>query len=306
MNTTSSPASSSSRPNVYERITHRIVSVLEQGVRPWVRPWTTSHSEGPSSRPLRHNGVPYAGINVIALWCTAVERGYVAPTWMTFRQALELGACVRKGETGTLVVYANSFTVDDGDTTDEGETPERKVRFLKGYVVFNVEQIDGLPMQYTAPPIAVPTADERFARAERFIASSRVPIHHGGNRAYYAPGPDVIQLPPATAFRDPESLFATTLHELVHASGHAARLARDLGKRFGDEAYAAEELVAEIGSAFLCADLGITLEPRDDHAEYIATWLKVLRADSRAIFTAAAQAQRACEYLHALDANLEP
>ena len=306
MNTTSSPTSTT-RPNVYERITHRIISSLEQGVRPWVQPWTAGHSAGPVSRPLRHNGAPYAGINVLALWCTAVERGYVAPIWMTFRQALELGACVRKGETGSLVVYSNSFTVDDSDQSEsDGESTGRHVRFLKGYTVFNVAQIDGLPARYTAASTDTPNPGERIARAERFVASSKVSVRFGGHRAFYAPAADFVQMPHYETFRDAQSFYSTIFHELVHSTAHQARLARDLGKRFGDEAYAAEELIAEIGSAFLCADLGIALEPRDDHAAYIATWLKVLRADSRAIFTAAAQAQRAAEYLHALDTNPEP
>ena len=306
MNTTSSPTSTT-RPNVYERITHRIVSALEQGVRPWVQPWTAGHSAGPVSRPLRHNAAPYAGINVLSLWCTAVERGYVAPIWMTFRQALELGARVRKGETGSLVVYSNSFTVDDSDQSEsDGESTGRHVRFLKGYTVFNVAQIDGLPAQYTAASTDTPNPGERITRAEQLVASSKVSVRYGGHRAFYAPAADFVQMPPYDTFRDAQSFYSTTCHELVHSTARPARLARYLGKRFGDEAYAAEELIAEVGSAFLCADLGIALEPRDDHAAYIATWLKVLRADSRAIFTAAAQAQRAAEYLHALDANPEP
>jgi hypothetical protein len=150
---------------------------------------------------------------------------------------------------------------------------------------------------YTAPSADTPNPGARIVRAERFAAASQVLIRHGGDRAYYAPKTDFIQLPPFEAFRDGESYYATLMHELTHAVGHPSRLARDLGKRFGDDAYAAEELIAEIGSAFLCADLGITLEPRDDHASYIATWLKVLRSDSRAIFTAAAQVQRAAQYL---------
>jgi antirestriction protein ArdC len=301
MNTSTIPASSP-RNNLYQRITDRIAASLAQGVRPWVQPWTAGSGCGPISRPLRHNGSPYAGVNVLALWCTSVERGYVAPTCMTFRQALELGACVRKGETGTLVVYSNSLTVDDGaGGGDESESSGRKVRFLKGYTVFNVEQIDGLPETYAvAAANGGPNQSDRIARVDHFLAHIPVPIRHGGDRAFYAPAADYIQLPPFEAFRDAQAHAATALHEMVHASGHKSRLARDLGKRFGDEAYAAEELIAEIGSAFLCADLGIALDPRDDHAAYIATWLAVLRRDSRAIFLAAAQAQRAVEYLHSL------
>ena len=298
MNTTSTTGPTSP-PNIYARITGRIISALEQGVRPWVQPWSLKHSAAPVSRPLRHNGTPYTGINVLALWCTSVERGYIAPIWMTFRQAIELGAHVRKGESGTLVVYANSFKVAEDNKGDDGEEAEREVHYLKGYTVFNVEQIDGLPPQYatqaTPPP---PNASARIAQAERLAASSQATIRHGGGRAFYAPQADVLQMPPFEAFRDAESYYATLLHELTHWTAHGSRLARELSKRFGDAAYAAEELIAELGAAFLCADLGVTLEPRDDHASYVAVWLKVLRNDQRAIFTAASQAQRAVQFLH--------
>ncbi|HEV3192818.1 MAG TPA: zincin-like metallopeptidase domain-containing protein, partial [Polyangiaceae bacterium] len=286
-------------PNLYARITDCIVSALEQGVRPWVQPWSLKHSAGPVSRPLRHNGTPYTGINVLALWCTSVERGYVAPIWMTFRQALELGAHVRKGEKGALVVYANSFKVAEEDSKDDsGDEAQREVHYLKGYTVFNLEQIDGLPEQYTtqATPFQ-PSAEARIARAEHLAASTQATIRYGGGRAFYIPQADVVQMPPFEAFRDAESFYATLLHELTHWTAHPSRLARELGKRFGDTAYAAEELIAELGAAFLCADLGVTLEPREDHASYMATWLKVLRADQRAIFTAASHAQRAAQFL---------
>src|ERR1019366_4252333 len=203
-----------------------------------------------------------------------------APVWMTFRQALELGAHVRKGETGSPVVYASSFTAEDGDESDGGETVERQVRYLKSYTVFNVEQIEGLPAQYTAQAAPVPNPEARIAAGERFAAGTGAGIRHGGDRAYSAPQPDSGQRPPFEAFRDACSYYATLLHELTHATGHPTRLSRNLRNRFGDEAYAAEELIAEIGAAFLCADLGIALEPRDDHASYLAVWLKVLRADS--------------------------
>lgn len=290
--------------NPYERITGRIVAALEQGVRPWVQPWASGHAAGAVSRPLRHNGVPYAGINVIALWCAAAERGYAAPIWMTFRQAIELGGHVRKGETGSPVVYASSFTAEDGDESD-GETAERQVRYLKSYTVFNVEQIDGLPAQYNAQSTPTPNPESRIAAGEQFAAATGAVIRHGGDSAYYAPHADIVQMPPFEAFHDAFSYYATLLHELTHWTGHASRLARSLRNRFGDEAYAAEELIAELGAAFLCADLGIALEPRDDHASYLAVWLKVLRSNSRAIFTAAAHAQRATDYLHGVNSVQE-
>jgi antirestriction protein ArdC len=220
---------------------------------------------------------------------------------MTFRQAIELGAHVRKGESGTLVVYANSFKVAEDNKGDDGEEAEREVHYLKGYTVFNVEQIDELPAQYTTqatpPP---PNVSARIAQAERLAVSSQATIRHGGGHASYAPQADVVQMPPFEAFRDAESYYATLLHELTHWTAHGSRLARELGKRFGDAAYAAEELIAELGAAFLCADLGVRLEPREDHASYMAVWLKVLRDDQRAIFAAASHAQRAVQFLHEL------
>lgn len=286
------------RRDVYQHVTTRILEDLERGVRPWLKPWSASNV-GRSILPHRHNGAPYQGINVLLLWSEAMARGYTATSWMTFRQALGLGAHVRKGETGALVVFAGRFTrTEDGEN---GETVERSIPYLKSYTVFNVEQIDGLPPQYL-PSVPVPTASEiHHAQAERFIAATQVTIRFGGDRAYYAPAFDAIQLPPPPTFRDMESYYATALHELTHWTGHASRCARDLnGHRFGSEAYAFEELVAEWGSAFLCAELGITPEVRDDHAAYLRSWLTVLKQDKRAIFTAASQAQRAVDYLRSL------
>lgn len=291
-------ASQCVRRDLYQYVTTRILEDLERGVRPWLKPWSAS-TVGSSVLPRRHNGIPYQGINVLLLWSEATARGFTATTWMTYRQALELGAHVRKGETGTLVVFADRITRTEDD--ENSESIERSIPYLKSYTVFNVEQIDALPPQYlTRAP--VPTSVEtRHTQAERFIAATRAPIRFGGDRAYYAPAFDVIQLPPVPAFRDTESYYGTVLHELTHWTGHESRCARTLnGQRFGSEAYAFEELVAELGSAFLCAELGITPEVRDDHASYLASWLTVLRQDKRAIFAAATQAQRAVDYLREL------
>jgi antirestriction protein ArdC len=171
---------------------------------------------------------------------------------------------------------------------------------MKAYTVFNVEQIDDLPAHYTAKREPKGEPLQLIANAEAFFVATGATFRHSGNMAYYAPGPDLIQLPPPEAFNDAESYAATKAHELTHWTAHPSRLARVLSKRFGDNAYAAEELIAELGAAFLCADLGITPEPRDDHAAYLAHWLRVLREDKRAIFSAAAHAQRAVDYLHSL------
>lgn len=292
--------STTTRPDVYSRITDRIIADLEQGVRPWMKPWSADHAAGKITRPLRHNGVPYRGINIIMLWAASVTKGYACPIWLTFKQALELGGHVKKGETGELVVYANSITKTETD--DKGEEIEREIPFLKGYTVFNVEQCEGLPAHYYAkaePPALTPA--QRIDAADRFFAATGADIRHGGSRAFYAEGPDYVQMPPFETFRDAESYAATLAHELTHWTKHDRRLARDMGRvRWGDEGYAREELVAELGSAFLCADLGITPEVWEDHAAYIASWLEALKDDKRFIFSAASHAQRAADYLHSL------
>ena len=288
------------RPDIYSRITDKIIADLEQGVRPWMKPWNAEHAAGRITRPLRHNGIPYKGINVVMLWSASVTKGYACPLWLTFKQAAELGAHVRKGETGELVVYADRITRTE--TGAAGEEVEKAIPFLKGYTVFNAEQIEGLPAHYTSkaePPALTPL--QRIEAADRFFAATGADIRHGGTRAYYAEGSDYVQMPPFETFRDAESHAATLAHELTHWTKHDKRQARDFGRvRHGDEGYAREELVAELGAAFLCADLGITPEVRPDHAAYIASWLTVLKGDKRFVFSAASHAQRAVDHLHGL------
>lgn len=294
-------SNNSNREDVYTRVTNRILSDLEQGTRPWHKPWSADHTEGRITRPLRANGTPYRGVNVLLLWGEAMAKGYACPMWMTYKQAQELGAHVRKGESGSLVVYAN--TINRTETDDKGEEHERAIPFIKGYTVFNIEQIEGLPAHYYAKAETPPPA-ARIEAAERFFASTRADIRHGGNRAFYAPTPDFIQMPPFEAFEDAESYSATLTHELAHWTGNKSRLDRNFeaGNRFGSEGYAFEELVAELCAAFVCCDLGISPDVREDHAAYLASWLKVLKDDKRAIFTAAAHAQRAADYLLGLQA----
>lgn len=303
--TSKTTENSSPREDVYSRVTARIVADLEQGARPWLKPWSVTHTAGRITRPLRANGQPYRGMNVLLLWGEAVANGYAAPIWMTYKQAQELGAQVRKGERGSLVVYADR--ISKTETDDKGEEHERSIPFMKGYTVFNVEQVEGLPAHYYAQPVNPQPMTERIESAERFAASTRADVRHGGNRAFYAPARDFVQMPPFEAFKDAESYYATLTHELTHWTGHASRCAREFekGHRFGSEGYAFEELVAELGAAFLCADLGITPEVRDDHAAYLASWLKVLKQDKRAIFSAAAHAQRAADYLLAFQQPAE-
>jgi antirestriction protein ArdC len=288
------------RRDIYQSITDQIVAELEKGVRPWLKPWSGDHMAARVTRPLRHNGVPYQGVNVLALWIAATAKGFGSPIWMTFKQALERGACVRKGEHGSQVVYASNLTRKKTDEAT-GEESSRDIHYLKGYTVFNVAQIDGLPAYYYARPQPPAPQFTRIAQAERFFAATSADVRHGGNRAFYAPKADFIQMPPFESFRDAESYYATEAHEATHWTMHETRLARSFGtKRWGDEGYAVEELVAELGAAFLCADLELTPEPREDHAAYLDHWLKVLKADSRAIFSAASHAQRAADFLHGL------
>ena len=295
----------------YARITGRILEQLEQGVRPWTKPWSAEHLGGRVTRPLRATGEPYQGINVLLLWMEAVAAEHPSPTWITYRQAQALGAQVRKGERGCPVVYFGATTTrggDEGAPEPAGDGQAREVRFLKTYTVFNLAQIDGLPERFAPDQVQVPPlpAPQRIARAEAFFGALGIEVHHGGAQAYYSANDDRIQLPPLEAFHDAESYYATLGHEAVHATRHPSRLDRDFGRqRFGDEGYAREELVAELGSAFLAADLGLYLEPRDDHAAYLASWIKVLQGDKRAIVSAAAHAERAVKFLHGMQAPQE-
>lgn len=286
------------KTDLYARVTNAIVADLENGVRPWTKPWSAEHLAGRISRPRRSTGEAYSGINVILLWAEAVAQGYTAPIWITFRQALALGGHVRKGEHGATVVYANR--ISRTETGEDGQDIERQVPFLKAYTVFNVDQVEGLPAHFHA--VAEPKLDpvQRITHADGFFAALGAEIRHGGDQAYYAVHPDYVQMPPFECFADPEAYYATLAHESTHWTRHPTRLDRDFGrKRWGDEGYAREELVAELGAAFLCADLGLELTPRADHASYIASWLAALKDDRRFIFTAAAHAQRAVDFLRA-------
>jgi antirestriction protein ArdC len=287
--------------DVYQEVTDRIIRALEQGVRPWSKPWSGGNMEGRIILPRRHNGMAYRGVNILTLWIAAEDKGYRAPVWMTFKQAHDLGGAVRKGEKGSVTVYADSLTRSEPDSAT-GEDATREIHYLKTYYVFNVEQIDGLPPQYYPKPEPLPVSSvPRIAHAEAFFAATGADIRTGGNQAYYVPSADFVQMPPFEAFRDAESYYAVLAHECTHWTRAGKRLDRSFGqKRFGDEGYAMEELVAELGAAFVCAGLDLTTEPREDHASYIEHWLKVLKSDKRAIFTASSYAQKAADYLHSL------
>ena len=287
------------RVDVYTRVTNQIIAELERGVRPWLKPWNAEHAAGRISRPLRSNGVPYQGINILMLWASAELAGFSSPHWLTFQQAKQLGGFVRKGERGSPVVFASTFK--KLETTEEGAEVEAEIPFLKEYTVFNACQIEGLPERLYELAATPANTMERIERAETFFANVQADIRTGGTRTFYALEPDYVRMPPFECFKDAESHAATLAHELTHWTRHPSRLDRDLGrKRFGDAGYAMEELVAELGSAFLCADLSITPELREDHASYIEHWLQVLKDDKRAIFSAASHASKAIDFLHAL------
>lgn len=279
-------------PSVYETVTSNIIAELDRGVVPWVRPWSASPLQLPHNAS---SGRHYHGVNVILLWHAAAARGYLSPAWLTFKQVKYLGGCVKKGEKATSIVYAATDHPKE-DTASEDESEKRRF-FLRFYSVFNVEQTEGLPERCIPVPQSK-CPGERLFRTEAFVLRLGASIRHGGDHAYYAPGDDLIVLPRIEDFTSIAQYFATSLHEHVHWSGHEKRLHRDLASRFGTRAYAAEELIAELGAAFLCAKLQILGELR--HASYIAHWLDLLRNDRAAIFTAAGAASKAAEYLCSL------
>jgi len=284
------------KQDIYTRVTKKIIADLEQGVRTWLKPWNADHLAGRIAKPQRVNGEYYQGLNIILLWAASVESGFTSNRWMTFKQAQELGGHVMKGMRGETVIYAS--TMQRTDTDADGTETETAIPFMKSYTVFNTEQIDGLPKSFYLKPEPANPDLMRDDALEAFFAATRATIRHGGDRAYFNISSDFVQMPYLECFTDSESYYATLAHEMTHWTRHETRLHREFGrKRWGDEGYAQEELVAELGSAFLCADLGITPEVRADHAAYIDSWLKVLKHDKRAIFSAAAHAQRAVEHL---------
>ena len=282
------------KADIYQTVTDSIIAMLEAGVKPWA-PGHNAKDCGLPVIPTRACGKAYRGINVALLWGAAEMKGYRHQTWMTFNQAKELGGCVRKGEKATPVVYWGTFKVQADDADDSGDDGKSRM-FAKGYSVFNIEQIDGLPARFYEPATVEPS-ETRIAKADAWAVATGADIRHGGSQAYYSPKGDYVQVPPFAAYAEPERYYSTLSHELTHWSGAKARLDRTFGRRFGDQAYAFEELVAEMGAAFSCARLGIENETREDHASYLASWLRVLRSDKRAIFTAASKAQAACDYL---------
>lgn len=293
--------SSTQRFDVYEAITHQIITAIEAGVGQVQMPW---HRSGASiHRPANiASGNAYRGVNVIALWAAAANGGFDQGLWGTYRQWQERGAQVRKGEKSSLIVFYKQFdAADDQDKRHDQQEQDSQRRFMaKASHVFNVAQVDGFVIDHPDQALDPVMRDQS---AEGFIAGTGAIIREGGERAFYRPSDDTIAMPDrwrftGTAESSPtEAWYSTLFHELTHWSGAASRLDRQFGERFGDDAYAMEEMVAEIGAAFLCGDLGITAEPRTDHAAYVEHWLRIMKGDRKAIFTAASAASKAAEYL---------
>jgi antirestriction protein ArdC len=288
------PIGGESRPSLYQEVTDRIIAELEQGRVPWVQPW--GHAKAGLGLPNNAlSGRSYSGVNILILWGAVIENGYTSQQWLTFRQALELGASVRKGERGTTVCYADRFIpkAEIERAARDGDEPGA-VPLLKRFTVFNIAQCEGLPERLQHESEQMPER-KVIPQAEALITATGADFRIGGDRAFYKPSGDFIQVPPQPAFFEQINYYRTCYHELSHWSGAAHRLARDLQGGFGSKSYAREELVAEMASAFICATLGIV--PTVRHADYLGSWLAVLREDNRAIFRAASQASKAADFI---------
>jgi antirestriction protein ArdC len=286
-------AKTADKPSPADIITQTIIAKLEAGIRPWVKPWRP----GLGGRPLRATGQPYRGINCFWLWLVAESAGYTSRTWMTYRQAQALGGQVREGERSQFAIFFKSYTKTI-ESAVTGDSADEMRRVLRSYAVFNVDQISGLPPHFHPSPVsAVPPADTLPERAQRFIDALPATVTIRGDRAFYDRIADTITMPPVEQFTTRAYWASTLAHEAGHYTGHPDRLNREFGKKFGDQAYAFEELCAEMTSALLGADLGLPTSHMDDHASYISSWLTVLRRDSRAVMTAAAKAEAAAGFL---------
>ncbi|WP_194211520.1 ArdC family protein [Kordiimonas pumila] len=273
---------------IYTSVTNRIIEELEAGTPPWVKPWQGGNAD---KHVFPHNAVtgrPYSGINVLLLWVRASERNYIRSGWLTFKQAHALGAYVRKGEKAVRIVYVKEIKVTDD------EDAEKVIPVIRSYAVFNLCQLEKLPDAYTTPDEPLPD-HECMQDIEGFIAATDIDVAHGSDSAAYNPRHDAVVMPLPSQFESPDHYYATLFHEYGHATGHTKRLGRDLTGRFGTQSYAAEELIAELTSAYLCAFFGIEGQLR--HASYIEHWLALLRSDNRAVFTAAGKAQEAMTFL---------
>lgn len=289
-------AKSFPRDNLYREITDKIIAELEQGVVPWVQPWTSGHQLSPLGLPI--NGLTrrsYSGINILLLWAALEDHGFASPYWVTFKQCIAMGGSVRKGEKGTHVYFADRFVPHKEKARAEMDGDEAaSIAFLKRYTVFNAEQCEGLPKGLIATPEPKPE-QQIVPEAEALIGAIGADFRVGGDQAFYVPSEDFIRIPQPAAYPDPINWYRTAFHELGHWTGHRNRLDRNLTTKFGTQDYAREELVAEMATAFVCASLGIV--PTIRHADYIGNWLQVLKDDAKAIVRAASLASKASDFL---------
>jgi antirestriction protein ArdC len=279
--------------DLYSEVSGRIVAELERGAAPWIKPWSATAGQNVPQNAV--SGRPYSGCNVILLWL-ARNRGWATPRFLTFRQAIEAGGNVRKGEHGTKVYFVKQLQIKNDDR-DEADT--RLIPMLREYTVFNVAQCENLPDSVkSGKPMRVRNPDTRDALADQFLQSTGADMREGHGEAFYVPSHDFISMPAFEAFKGADHFYNVAFHELTHWTGHRSRLDRDLKHRFGERAYAAEELVAELGAAFLSAEFGFDGDVRS--AGYIATWIELLKTDKRAFFTASNRASNAADYLRGL------
>jgi antirestriction protein ArdC len=284
---------STEKKDIFQRVTDQIIKAIEEGAGSYRMPWRCSGGF-PNSPINAATKRPYRGINVLILWAIAQEKGYNSGKWATYKQWHELGAQVRKGEKSANVVFWKFFEKEQPSESERGkEQSPKRIPMARDYFVFNADQVDGSRAVEEIPF----SPAERIEQAEEFFRSLGVVIHDGGNEACYRCLEDGVYMPDFTAFKQPIHYYSVLSHETVHWTGAPHRLNRDMKHRFGSEGYAMEELVAELGAAFLCAELGLPTDPRTDHAPYISSWLKALRNDKRAIFTAAAKSQEALDWM---------
>ena len=281
--------------NLYAEVSERILTQMEAGIVPWVKPWRAR-----AGRNQPHNALtrrPYSGCNIPLLW--ANHDRFDVPAYLTFKQALELGGNVRKGEHGFKVYYVKIFRTRPKDAEGDDGDAFRGYPMLREYTVFNVSQCENLPAKVSTYETPTPRhTDQRDPTVDEFLAATDCDLRFGGNQAYYKPFEDYVAVPHFRDFDSADTFYSTTFHELGHWTGHTKRLAREFGKRFGDRAYAAEELVAELTSAFLCAEFDFN--GKLQHADYIGDWIKLFKSDSRAFFTACSKAQAAADFLRGL------
>lgn len=286
------------KKDIKQDITNQIIKLMESGSETWQKTWRDAAAAGLPTNAT--TGIPYRGVNVLLLWAQRIEQGFASNRWMTYRQARTAGAQVRKGEKSITCVYFEMIKKKNTRDQEENEF----FPMIRAFSLFNLDQIDDVPATLLDPNIEAPHGQPfcYHSKAEEFLTATGAHIEHRGHRAFYRSSTDQIVVPKREAFITPENYYATACHELTHWTGHESRLARDFSqsKRFGDEHYAFEELVAELGASFLCGHFGFINATVENHASYLTSWIKVLKNDKSAIFTAAKHASNAYDYLMTL------